>query len=440
AILRTPTLRNHDGTPSLPPPSSMRSPGSSLSALLDHLDDASRTAQALSSALDARAEAAAPVVRTTASEHPGQRRSEPSARVSRGRHLLLVWRGDWLVLRDACSPRSTFFQHGARVAVTIGFTAVVARYVTTYPHWVTVTTLAVLQPYSGATASRVVQRVVGTVLGSVAAVVIDVTLRSPVLLGVAMFPLSVAAVMTQRRNYRLFTFFLTPVFVLHAERFSGDWWTAVVRAADAGVGGAVALFAALVVFPSRERKHLPELLARMLGAVADYAQAVLEGLPQRSIEAVEAGIAATRRDAGLALGEAESALERLLSEPGHGLEDEELSLQLITYSRRAAGALTMLDTYAARGLGISFELAPELTRAITQHVVGTLRGAAEAAHGRKPAALAPAVPELPEQLDPRARAPLSRLLRGAGLIEEVASRARFAEPPRAAPPRPFYPG
>lgn len=428
AILRTPTLRNHDGTSSLPPPTSARGSSSSLGALLDHLDDASRTAQALSSALDARAESAAPAA------------GEPSARVSRGRHLLLLWRGDWLVLRDACLPRSPFFQHGARVAITIGFTAVLSRYISAYPHWVTVTTLAVLQPYSGATTSRAVQRVVGTVLGSIAAVVIDVTLRSPVLLGLAMFPLSVAAVATQRRNYRLFTFFLTPVFVLHAERFSGDWWTAVVRAADAGVGGSVALFAALVVFPSRERKQLPELLARMLRAVADYAQAVLEGLSQRSLEAVEARIVATRRDAGLALGEAENALERLLSEPRHGVEDEELSLQLITYSRRASGALTMLDTYAARGLGVSLELAPELARAVGEHVVGTLRAAADAAQGTKQEAFASAVPELPEQLDPRARAPLARLLRGAGLIEEVARRARFAHPPRADSPRPFYPG
>lgn len=423
-VLRTPNLRHQEGTPSLPPPTSARGPSSSLSALFDHLDDASQTALDLSMALDARAEAA-----------PGL---ESPERGSRRKHLLLVWRNDWLVLRDACSPRSTFFHHGARVAVTIGLTSIFARYVTTYPQWVTVTTLAVLQPHSGATTARAAQRVVGTVLGSVLAVVIELTLRSPVLLGLAMFPLSVAAVVTQRRNYRLFTFFLTPVFVLHGARFAGDWWTAVARSADSALGGAIALFAAVVVFPSRERTRLPQLLARLLVAVADYARAVLVAAPQRRLTEVDASIASARRDVGLALGDAEGALERLLSEPLHDPQDEELSLQLITYCRRAAAALTTLDTYAARGLGVALALAPEQADAVAEHFVGSLQRAARAVQGEQ-AGVPLVVPELPESLDPRAREPLARLLRGAGLIADAASGARFGSAAAAKPPRPFYP-
>jgi len=401
--LRTPNLRAGDSTPSVPPPGSAADKSSSIAALLEHLDDASRAAQALTSALDARANA------------------EPEA-PSRGRKTLrdrlLAWRGDLAVLRDACSPRSTFFHHGVRVACTVSVASLVGHAVSVHPHWVTVTTLAVLQPYAGATSAKAAQRVLGTVLGSIAAVVITLLLRSPVALAAAMFPLSVAAVATHRRNYRLFTFFLTPVFVLLAERFHGDWWVAVARASDAAIGGGIAFVAAVFVFPSRERTRLPELLARMLDAVAAYATAVFDGAVNRHTESAEARIMAARRDAGIALGEAENSLERLLTEPRHNTPTGEYALQLITYARRAAGALTTIDTYSARDLTSTAPIAPELARTLQAFLVATLHQAAGFARGSKPTTDTP-IPDLPPGLDPRIHSTLARLLRGAHLLTDL---------------------
>jgi uncharacterized membrane protein YccC len=233
-----------------------------------------------------------------------------------------------------------------------------------------------------------------------------------------MFPLSVAAVATHRRNYRLFTFFLTPVFVLLAERFQGDWWTAAARAGDAAIGGGLAFVAAVLIFPSRERTRLPDLLANMLDGVAGYAVAILEGVADRHSDAVEARVMAARRDAGIALGEAENSLERLLAEPRHDTGAEEYALQLITYARRATGALTTIDTYAARDLAPEAALRPELSRAIESYVVSTLRQAAAFARGATPGPDSP-VPELPGELDSRLYATLARLLRGARLLADV---------------------
>ncbi|HYQ41984.1 MAG TPA: FUSC family protein [Polyangiaceae bacterium] len=401
--LRTPNLRAGDSTPSVPPPGSVADKSSSIAALLEHLDDASRAAQALTSALDARANA------------------EPEANSQNRKTLrdrFRAWRGDLAVLKDACSPRSTFFHHGVRVACTVGLASLIGHRVSVHPHWVTVTTLAVLQPYSGATSAKAAQRVLGTVLGSVAAVAITLLLHSPVALAAAMFPLSVAAVATHRRNYRLFTFFLTPVFVLLAERFHGDWWVAVARASDAAIGGGIAFVAAVLIFPSRERTRLPELLARMLDAVAGYAMAVFEGASNRHSEAVDARVMSARRDAGIALGEAENSLERLLTEPRHDIATAEYALQLITYARRAAGALTTIDTYLARDLTGAAPLSPELARTLEAFLVATLQQAAGFARGLKPATDTP-VPELPPDLDPRIHSTLARLLRGAHLLTDL---------------------
>jgi uncharacterized membrane protein YccC len=402
-VLRTPNLRAHEATLSIPPPGSVPRLDSSLEVLLAHLDDASRAAHRLTSALDARADS------TTEDESSPKRTLHD---------LLVLWRGDLSVLRDACSPHSTFFHHGLRVACTIGLTAVLSRYVSVRPHWITVTTLAVLQPYSGATAARAAQRVLGTVLGSIAAVAISNIVHSPALLSLVIFPLSVAAVATHRRNYRLFTFFLTPVFVLVAERFVGDWWTAAVRASDAAIGGGIAFVAAVFIFPSRERTRLPELLARMLDAVAAYAVTVFDAAPDRHAEPAETRIMAARRSAGIALSEAESSLERLLTEPRHDMAAEEYALQLITYGRRAAGALTTIDTYSARDLNAKAALSAEVAQRVESYVVTTLHQAAAFTRGTPPEPDVP-VPELPELLDSRVRSTLARLLRGAHLVADM---------------------
>ncbi len=254
-------------------------------------------------------------------------------------------------LLDAASVRSPIFRHGLRAGVAVGAAWFVARlFVPDHASWVVVTTLAVLQPYQGATLTRAIERVIGTVLGCLVAVAVTFLVHSPMGLALVMTPLSVAAVATRPRSYRLFTFFLTPVFVLLAERYPGDYQTALVRAGASVLGGAVALVAALLVFPASERRHLPDALWAMIAATESYGQAVLRARSHAST-ALRTEVAEARRKAGVAIGEAETSLERLLAEPQlHRLHkkraqqaDAERAMQLVTFARRLGGALSALD-------------------------------------------------------------------------------------------------
>ncbi|HKO53706.1 MAG TPA: hypothetical protein VJV79_38620, partial [Polyangiaceae bacterium] len=96
----------------------------------------------------------------------------------------------------------------------------------------------------------------------------------------------------------------------------------------------------------------------------------------------------------------------------------EYALQLITYARRAAGALTTIDTYSARDLSSETPFAADLAHTLQTFLVGTLHQAAAFARGRKPGPDAP-VPELPPGLDPRIHSTLARLLRGARLLSDL---------------------
>ncbi|RYY62977.1 MAG: FUSC family protein [Chitinophagaceae bacterium] len=64
-----------------------------------------------------------------------------------------------------------------------------------------------MQPYPGATWTRALERAMGTVFGCLITAALMAVVHAPWALALVMFPLSVAAVYTKPRSYRLFTFF-----------------------------------------------------------------------------------------------------------------------------------------------------------------------------------------------------------------------------------------
>ncbi|HEY2511164.1 MAG TPA: FUSC family protein [Polyangiaceae bacterium] len=252
-------------------------------------------------------------------------------------------------LRDALTLRSPIFRHAVRVAMGGAAAALVGTSLSPqHAPWVSVTTIAILQPYTGATMRRAVERVIGTTLGCLVTILATRLFTGPLAAALLMFPFSIAAVVTRPRSYRLFTFFLTPVFLVVAMRYPGDWWTALERGGDTIAGGMIALLAALGLFPHwEERVGLPEALAAMDRAVFAYVAAIEEASPRPDATA-DQRVAEARVPAALAIAEAETSLERFLAEPLRRTGDEERAMALITYARRLALASTALHTLRAR--------------------------------------------------------------------------------------------
>lgn len=307
---------------------------------------------------------------------------------------------DLRALRDALSFRSTYPRHGARVTLAVSAAQIAGNlFSSSHAQWVTVTTVGVLQPYPGVTLTRAVERVVGTVLGSITAVAIIFTVHDPLLLSAIMVPLSIAAVATRPRSHHLFTFFLTPVFVILAERWHGDWWIAAARSGDALIGGAIALVAALV-FPSREEKRLAAALDASISAVRRYAEVVVDA--QLAETPASQAVVLARREVGVTLGNAETSLERMLAEPLRSPTEGADAMLLVTHARRLATAFTTLDAQ---------QLAPEngaMMQAVLAHVLDAL-DPKRARDG------IPALPDLTEAA-PVAQHTLARILRQAELV------------------------
>lgn len=249
----------------------------------------------------------------------------------------------WRPIVDNFDRDSIVLRHALRAAVatSLAFAVATAMHLPR-GYWMTLSVLVILQPYTDATVLKGLQRVVGTVAGGVLAALIGSAVHDPVILLGVIFVLTFTSLVLLPVNYTLYSLFLTPTFVLLAEVNAGDWHLVRVRIVNTLIGGAIALVAADILWPRSERKQLPAAVAAALRTNARYLEAIarLCGAPMSERHELRGH----RRDVGLALINAETALERLLSE--HGRDDTlgEAAAALTLYSRRLAISLASLST------------------------------------------------------------------------------------------------
>jgi uncharacterized membrane protein YccC len=298
-------------------------------------------------------------------------------------------------VRAALAPDSALLRHAVRMAVTVCVgAAIAAKLGLVRASWITVAVVIVLQPDSGSTVRRAVQRVVGTIVGAAAAALLVPLLRSPTLIGLTLFPLSALALAVRPLNYGLFTMLVTPVFLLMAEVLSHDWHLAGARVVNTIIGGGLAL-AAQLLWPSRERDQLPQRLAALFHGLREYLDRILRDASSEP---------SARRSFGLAALNADASFQRHLGEVIEPAERISAYTTLLTYARRLRNAMAMaVHSNEAREL-----------RAVQPSIEGGLEDLAMAARERR----APAPLPLLRQSGPA----MARIARQLGVLHSALDR------------------
>ena len=142
-------------------------------------------------------------------------------------------------------------------------------------------------------------------------------------------------------NYAAFSIFLTPTFVLLAEASAGDWHLAGVRILNTLLGGGLALAGNRLLWQSREAERLPGYLAAVVRDMRRYFDRVVELFDDRREEAGRV-LRAARREAGLAIINADESFQRLLGEhrgPAGALSP---MMTLLAYARRFTASIAAL--------------------------------------------------------------------------------------------------
>ncbi|RKH10333.1 FUSC family protein [Corallococcus sp. CA047B] len=317
----------------------------------------------------------------------------------------------WAVLGDHLTPESVVFRHALRLGLTATVATALAEGLgLNHWYWVTITVIVVLQPYAGLTTEKGLQRVAGTLLGSVLAMGLVHVLPERWMMLAIIVVLICVSVSVRPLNFTVFQVLLAPALVLLAEIQTGDWQLAGVRILNTLLGGALALLGIRLLWPSPEHARFPEEVASVLRADRDYFREVA-----RTPVPKESDLREARRKVGVALLSAEASFQRLLGEWKGPAKELEPGMALITFARRLTAAVTALA--ASRAWHPTSDLGP-----VMRYVSDALEELASALVARRaPGGLKREAPPV-EGADALERTQVSRLVRQLGVLHHAVER------------------
>jgi uncharacterized membrane protein YccC len=281
-------------------------------------------------------------------------------------------------LRALAASDSMVLRHALRVAITTAAAVWLAGALgLARDYWVTITVVVLLQPYTGMTTQRALQRLAGTLVGGALTALLGAWFHDPRAILVLAFVFSATCVALLPVNYAAFSVFVTPAFVLLAEARAGDWHLARVRIVNTLLGGALALLGARVLWPGSERTRLPTYMAAALRACRDALVLACDLVAHPRRDAVTA-LGTARRHIALAAANAEESFQRLLGEHDGAPQDLEPVMTFLAYLRRLSASLSGLvlssspadapPPEALRAFGESAaQVLEDLADAVTQH-------------------------------------------------------------------------
>jgi uncharacterized membrane protein YccC len=249
-------------------------------------------------------------------------------------------------IRNNLSHRSSSFRHALRLGVTTAFASLMASaFHLVRGYWIPMTVVLVLKPNFGGTLQRSVQRITGTVLGALIAAVLLLAIKNAWLLLAAVAALAFATFSLRNRNYGLFALALTPMIMLMLDLARPVTVTdSFLRIFHTIIGSSLALLSGYLLFPMWESRRLPLHIAEALQAEAAFLRALRDALRGQE----KRPMSEFRRDAAVAVSNAATAGQRLLTEPPSRRGDVEAAAAAISYCRRILHALAAISDYLTR--------------------------------------------------------------------------------------------
>ena len=222
----------------------------------------------------------------------------------------------WKLLRDNLSLRSDTFRHALRVSIAATFGYVLSQMIMLgHSYWILLTIIVILKPAYSITKKRNYERVLGTIAGAFAGLVILYFIKDNTALFVIMLLFMTGTYSFVRTNYLVAVVFMTPYVLLLFHLLNNGQFKTVLtdRIVDTVIGSAIAFAANFLLLPAWEQEQFKKYQAAAISASLDYYKTVSQAFV--GITVPDTLYRLSRKQAFVALANLSDAFSRILAEP-----------------------------------------------------------------------------------------------------------------------------
>ncbi len=254
---------------------------------------------------------------------------------------------NWKLLRDNLSIRSDIFRHSLRVSIAATFGYILSFLVRLgHSYWILLTIIVILKPAYSLTKKRNYQRVLGTIAGAFAGLVILFFVKDNKALFIIMMLFMTGTYTFVRTNYLLAVVFMTPYVLLLFHLLNNGQFKTVLtdRVLDTAIGSAIAFAANFFLLPAWEHEQIRKYQSAAITASLDYYKQV-SGLFM-GMAITDTQFRLSRKQAFVALANLSDAFSRLLAEPKNKQRDARQVHQFVVLVHTLTSHIATLAHYS----------------------------------------------------------------------------------------------
>ncbi|MDH4565831.1 TIGR01666 family membrane protein [Pseudomonas sp. BN414] len=310
-------------------------------------------------------------------------------------------------LRQNLTPTSLVFRHALRMAVAL--TAGYGMLHLIHPeqgYWILLTTVFVCQPNFGATRRKLVQRIIGTLLGLALGWALFDLFPSALVQSVFAVVAGVIFFANRATRYTLATAAITLMVLFCFNQIGDSYGLFLPRLVDTLLGALIAGLAVIFILPDWQGRRLNQVVANTLACNSRYLRQIMQQYAIGKRDDLAYRLA--RRNAHNADAALSTTLSNMLMEPGHFRKEADIGFRFLVLSHTLLSYLSALGAHRSETPGEA--LTPTINEAAEQ-IAESLDCIAQGLTDRRPIsihrdeedALAKTLEQLPEDMDDRPR-------------------------------------
>ncbi|AEH00051.1 FUSC family membrane protein [Lacinutrix sp. 5H-3-7-4] len=249
------------------------------------------------------------------------------------------------ILLQHFSLKSPMLRHALRLSIAIVFGFLLGSLLDLKnAYWIVLTIIVIMRPNYGLTKERSKNRIIGTLIGAVIAIIIIlITKNTTVYMILAVVSLTFAFSLIQQ-SYKAGAAFITLNIVFVYSLIDPNAFSVIqYRVIDTIIGATIAIVANYLVFPSWEYKNLDAVIVGVITSNGKYLQATKALYHNKEENNLNYKI--SRKEAFLAMSNLNAAFQRVTQDPKSKQKESALIYDMVTLNHTILSAIASIGSY-----------------------------------------------------------------------------------------------